>query len=139
MDKTTAIGAATIAAAAVTAGISAAIPNTTTIEGSYSIREVNPYQAEVRVTVPEEFTPDIVALKMNDMEVAKTILPQGYIATYPMVVSDTDRLSMDMYVRGEEAATAEFAADGRLVITVNDKYIKSREPEETEEVITDVE
>lgn len=133
MNNKVTIGAASaVAAAALAVGVAVSIPDTTEIKGTYEIREVNPYCSEVRVSVPDEFTPDIVELKMNDLEVAKTLLPHGYISTYPTVVSDKDRLSMNMYVRGEEAATAVFNDGGTLAITVKDKYLH-REESVTEE------
>lgn len=119
-----ALGIGAAAAAAVTAAVAVSVPGTTDIEGSYSIKEISPYKSEIRITVPEEFTPDIVTLKMNDIEVAKTLLPQGSISTYPTVVSDTDRLTLDMYVKGDEAAEAVFGEDGKLEIKVKNNYIK---------------
>lgn len=130
MNTKQTIGAATLAAAALTVGVTTAIPDTTEIEGGYRIDIVNPYRAEVYLDVPEGFTPDIVALKMNDMNITKTLLPSGCLITYPTVVSDTEMLSLDMYVRGEEAATAVFDENGKLIITVKDKYLSGEGAEE---------
>ena len=131
MDNKTAAGVSIAAAAAVAGGIMAAVPNTKELNGKYTIDKISPYLSEIRIDVPREFTPDIVTLKMNDMEVAKTLLPQGYIVTYPTVVADTSRLSMDMYVRGNEAATAVFNDDGTLTMTVKKSYIQSDTADET--------
>ena len=80
--------------------------------------------------MPEEFTPDIVVLKLNGMEVGKTLLPDGKIFTYPSVVSDTSRLSLDMYVRGDKAAEAEFDENGVLSIKASKKYVEEAAEDE---------
>lgn len=126
--KSVGIGAAGVAGATVVATVlTVSNPNTTQISGNYRISEVSPYRAEVHLSVPDTFTPDIVTLKLNDMEITKCLLPTGYLITYPTVVSDIDRLSLDMYVRNEEAAVATFNADGTLTITVKNEYLKGSE------------
>lgn len=123
MAETKKIAGAAGVGAALIASIVALSPNYAEIEGSYSIVRANPYCAEVHISVPEDFTPDIVTLKMNGMEVSKTLLPDGYISTYPIVVSDTGRLTLDMYVRGELAGYASFDEDGTLDISVKKGYL----------------
>ena len=90
MDKKT-IGIGTGAAAAVTAAVIAATPNYKTINGTYKIETVSPYKAEIHMTVPDSFSPDIVTLELNGAEITKTLLPGGTISTYPVVVSDVSR------------------------------------------------
>lgn len=106
--------------------------NGAALEGSYEINNVNPYKSEVKVTTPEDFKPDIVVLKMNDMEISKTLLPNGIISTYPLAVSDTECLSMDMYIRGELAATAEFENNGLLKIALNEDAVNTKEGDTNE-------
>ena len=131
MDKKK-IGIGTGAAAAVTAAVIAATPNYKTINGTYKIETVSPYKAEIHMTVPDSFSPDIVTLELNGAEITKTLLPGGTISTYPVVVSDVSRLSAEMYVRGENAATAEFKPDVQLEITVEEKYVKEAAEDEAE-------
>lgn len=133
MNTKTKAVAGTGAAVAALAAVMAVTPKTTQIKGSYDIDIVSPYRAEIQVEVPENFTPDIITLKMNDMEVCKTLLPDGELITYPTVVSDTDRLSVDMCVRGKLAGTAVFNEDGTLSITVDNEYIIDEAVTEDEE------
>ena len=93
--------------------------NGSSIEGTYEITNINPYESEMRISTPTEFKPDIAVLKLNDMEVTKILLPNGVISTYPLVISQPERLSMDMYIRGEKAATASFEENGILKIELN--------------------
>lgn len=130
-NKKKAAGAAGISAALIASAV-ALTPNYTGMEGSYTITQINPYCATVRISVPDEFTPDIVTLKMNGMEISKTLLPDGYISTYPVVVSDTDRLTLDMYVRGELAGYASFDDDGTLDISVKKEYLKTEADKDEE-------
>lgn len=129
MAETKKIAGAAGIGAALIAGAVALLPDYAEIEGSYSIVQANPYCAEVHITVPDEFTPDIVTLKMNNMEISKALLPDGYISTYPVIVSDTDRLTLDMYVRGEIAGYASFDGGGTLNISVNKNYLTDVEEE----------
>ncbi len=131
MNKKT-IGVGTGVAAAAAAAVIAATPSYTTVEGTYRIETVSPYRAEIHMTVPDSFLPDIVTLELNGAEIAKTLLPGGTISTYPVVVSDVSRLSAEMYVRGENAATAEFKPDGQLEIKVKEKYVKEAAEDEVE-------
>ncbi|MDD6484872.1 MAG: hypothetical protein PUF72_09945 [Clostridiales bacterium] len=125
----TAAAAATIAAGAAVSG--AIIGQTTDVEGSYGILNSSEYRSQITMKTPAEFTPDIVVLKLNGMEVGKALLPEGKIVTYPAVVSEKSRLSLDMYVRGDKAAEAEFGENGKLMIKAQRKYV--REERENEE------
>ena len=105
----------------------------TAIEGSYEITNVNPYKSEVRIVTPEEFKPDIAVLKLNNMEVSKVLLPNDVIYTYPLVVSEPEFLSMDMYIRGEKAATASFEENGLLKIKLNESAASNAEEDTADE------
>lgn len=120
-------GATAGVAATIIMATTALAPDTVELEGRYQAVPTNPYNAEISFEVPEEFKPDIVALKMNDVEVSKTLLPQGTITTHPVTISRPDLLSLDMYVRGEKAATATFDDDGTLDIVANKKYVNTEE------------
>ena len=134
MNKKITAAIAGTGAAALTAALAITADPTADITGTYSISEVNPYTSVLSVAVPEEFTPDICELKLNDISIAKTLLPGGDISTYPVILSEPDRLSMDMYVRGDIAATAVFNDDGTITITVDKKYIRDGSEEVVEYV-----
>ncbi len=124
------VGAAIGVTAAITAATFLSETPTKQIVGKWSVTTHNPYYATMKIEVPYEFTPDIVVLKLNDMEVDKALLPHEEIETLPIVFSNAENLSLDMQVRGEVAATAVFNEDGTLNISVNKAYIKERTEDE---------
>lgn len=126
-DKAIAGGAAVLASAAIAAvGISG---GETTLKGRYEIHNINAYESQINVYVPNEIKPDICELKLNDLTVTKTLLPHGVFHVYPIVASDTEYLSLDLYVKGDLAGTAEFLPDGELSITFDKKYVEEGEHE----------
>lgn len=130
METKKVVTGAAAAAVATAVTVGGVVGTKTDIDGTYGIVTDSPYRSQITVTVPEEFTPDIVVLKLNGMEVGKTLLPDGKISTYPSVVSDTSRLSLDMYVRGDKAAEAEFDENGVLSIKASKKYVEEAAEDE---------
>ena len=114
-----------VAAAALSSTLFLAQPNSVKLEGKYQIKSVNPYRSEITITVPDEFTPDICELKFNDLSVTKTILPDGAFTVYPIIAKNADRLSVDMYIRGELVGYGDFGDDGTIEITTTKDYIKA--------------
>lgn len=121
------------ALAAVAVAAIVAINGGGSIKGGYEIKEINPYKSEVHFDMPEKFTPDIITLYLNDMEIAKTILPDGFISTYPLVVSEPSALTAEMYIRGEKVATGKFRDGGVLDIEMNEELAKEAEGTEHEQ------
>ena len=112
-----------VAAATLSSALFLAQPNSVKLEGVYQIKDINPYRSEIAITVPGEFTPDICELKFNDLSITKTILPDGVFTVYPIIAKNADRLSVDMYVRGELVGYGDFGEDGTIEITTSGKYI----------------
>lgn len=123
-----AVGAAAVlSAAAVAVGTMSSA--TEQIYGSYDIVRHNEYMSEIRLDIPSEFTPDICELKLNDLDIEKALLPYGTFKVHPMVVTEPEYLSLDLYVVGDKAATAEFQPGGVLCITVDKKYLPEDDTE----------
>lgn len=99
------------------------------VTGRYYIRPVNEYVSNLIIDVPEEFTPDIVTLKVNDLKLSDTLLPYGSFEVNPIFVKDMQYLNLEMYVRGEEAGTATFDDKGNIIIKAKKKFVNTDEEE----------
>ena len=127
------VGGTATAAVALATALFVGQPDSVVLEGSYQINNINPYRSEIAISVPDEFTPDICELKFNDLSVTKTILPQGTFAVYPIIAKNADRLSVDMYIRGELVGYGDFKENGVVEITTSEKYINKEESEDETE------
>lgn len=74
----------------------------------YHLTAVNEYVTEMSIDASEEMGADIVVLKVNGTEVDTALLPDGKLKSIPIVFSDLDNLSLDLYQRGKKIGTAEF-------------------------------
>lgn len=74
----------------------------------YHLTAVNEHVTEMSLDASEEMGADIVVLKVNGAEVDTTLLPNGKLTSIPIVFSDLDNLSLDLYQRGRKIGTAEF-------------------------------
>lgn len=92
------------------------------ITGHYTITNVNEYTSEVVITLPDNFTPDVCTLKVNDLEVTKCLLPNGKFVTHPIVTSDVSNLSVDFAVRGEHVGVGLFEGD-EIHLKVKEEFI----------------
>lgn len=101
------------------------------VTGKYFVRPVNEYVSNLSIDVPDEFTPDIVTLKVNDLKLSDTLLPYGSFEVNPIFVKDMQYLNLEMYVRGEEAGTATFDDKGNLIIKAKKKFVNKDEEETT--------
>lgn len=124
--KKTALGASAVA---LLTTVFVAIFGSSTIgkecKGSYIINEVDSYTTEVVLEVPDEFSPDIFTMYMDDFEVDKGIMPEGKVFTHPIVVSDLSRISVVFYVRGEAAGVGTFSDNGVLLIKVKEGFLNA--------------
>lgn len=74
----------------------------------YHLTAVNEYVTEMSLDASKEMGADIVVLKVNGAEVDTALLPNGKLTSIPIVFSDLDNLSLDLYQRGKKIGTAEF-------------------------------
>ena len=107
-NKTTIISCAVTAAVAASAGVALSGLGVEKYDIDYHLTAVNEYVTEMSIDASEEMGADIVVLKVNGAEVDTALLPNGKLSSLPIVFSDLDNLSLDLYQRGKKIGTAEF-------------------------------